>query len=203
MAHYLNNTFLSAIGFPTRISFDRFCDDYTEEARKLNIILKKATEAMISQCRAIVTPIKERIQQVEKERKDKAKDDKLKLMLEKKKITEEQHQKEIAIAKKQAVAEYRRATKIVEISSSPIILKPVPRTFSPPPSGTISCSACRSKTQEINHLKSMLAQRDTEIAELRETVAELEEEKERVVQELETFKEGFEDFTNVLKRKRQ
>lgn len=209
MSKYFNNPFLAAIGFPTRLSFDKFCQDYAEDARKVNRILEKGTESMISQCQAIITPIKERIHLAEKERKEKVKDDKLKLLIEKKKAAEEKQQKELDTAKKQAVEEYKRKSQTIEINSSPIVLKPIHR-FSPLPSGTISCSACRNKTQEINHLKAMLAQRDMEILALLETVAELdeekervEEEKERVVQELETFKEGFEDFTNVLKRKRQ
>lgn len=203
MSNYLNNTFLAAVGFPTRISFDKFCEDYADEARKLNLILKKGTETMISQCRAIVTPIKDRIQQVEKERKDRLKDEKLKQLMDKKKTTEEQHQKELALARRQAVEEYKRNTAPIVISSSPMVTyKPRPKPVSPPPSGTISCLTCRTKDLEITHLKSALSKRDFEIAELRETITDLEEEKLRLEQDLDTFKEGFEDFSNTLKRKR-
>lgn len=201
MSNYFNNPFLAAIGFPTRISFDKFCEDYADDAKRVNLILKRGTDAMIAQCKAIVTPIKERIHLAEKERKDKAKDEKLKLLMEKKKATEEQHQKELDAAKKQAVEEYKRKAKTI-IISSPMSL-PILKPASPPLSGTISCSGCRSKTQEINHLKSLLAARDFEILELHETITDLEEEKLRIVQDLETYKEGFEDFANVLKRRRQ
>jgi len=201
MANYFNNTFLAALGFPTRISFDKFCDDYVDEARKLNLILKKGTDAMLQQCRLIVTPIKERIQQTEKERKDRAKDEKLKLLLEKKKITEEQHQKELALARKQAVEEYKRKSEPIVISS-PVVFKPRPKPASPPPSGSVSCTNCTHKNQEIANLKNSLTKRDLEISELKETIAELEEEKLLLEQDLETFKEGFEDFSNALKRKR-
>jgi len=51
-------------------------------------------------------------------------------------------------------------------------------------------------------LKNSLTKRDLEIIELKETIAELEEEKLLLEQDLETFKEGFEDFSNALKRKR-
>lgn len=202
MANYLNNTFLQTLGFPTRISYDKFCEDYVDEARKIALILKKGTDTMITQCRAIVTPIKDRIQQVEKERKDRLKDEKLKQLMDKKKHTEEQHQKELAVARRQAVEEYKRRTEPVALSSVPIVFKPRPMV-SPPPSGTISCANCTSKNQEIANLKASLAKRDFEILELREMVSDLEEEKLRLEQDLDTFREGFEDFSSALKRKRQ
>jgi hypothetical protein len=217
MSNYFNNPFLAAIGFPTRISFDKFCEDYVDEARKLNLVLKKGTDSMITQCKAIITPIKERILEAEKGRKERAKVEKLQFLIEEKKKTDEQHQKELAQARKQAVEEYKRKTSPIVISSPRKIeigpsnpwIKSKPIQAAPPPSGTISCKTCRMKDLEnaklketINELKASLTKRDFEIAILKETMTELEEEKLHLEQDLETYQEGFADFTNVIKRKR-
>lgn len=201
MADYFNHSFLAALGFPTRLSFNAFCSDYPDESRKLAFIFRKGAETILAECKAVVDPIKERIRRAEIERKERVKEEKRKAVealvrttLEKERKTEEQHQKELCEARKQAVEEYKKSigspTRPIEISSSPMIYKPRPplRT-TPPPSGTISCLPCRQKDLEITHLKASVAARDKQIAELKETITVLKQD----VDEIEQL---------VLKRKR-
>ena len=215
MSNYFNNPFLVAIGFPTRISFDKFCDDYPDEARKLHLILKNGADTMISQCRAIITPIKERINLAEKERKDRAKEEKIQALIEQRKKVDEQHQKELSHAKKQAVEEYKRNTaktiQTISISSSPMVSSPMiykarPKTISSPPPSPIICLTCRTKDQEITQLRASIVKRDFELYELRETILMLEEKNLDLEKDLDAFKEGVEEFAytlNNLKRPRQ